>query len=145
MYRAGLWLPVQLFTWVPWQEMSRYSVVKFSSSKQFLNVVISCYCTASAGKSNMFKDRRAFNSASSRRCYSSNNNNNNNNNNTYSTVLFLYLSVTETSYCYTSPCKNGGTCTETDTGFECICPSKWNCIDCSCSGKSGHSLQQSQV
>ena len=63
----------------------------------------------------------------------------------FSTALFFHRSIIETSYCYTTPCKNGGTCTETDTGFECICPSQWNCIDCSCSGKSRHSPQQSRV
>lgn len=51
-------------------------------------------------------------------------------------ISVLFYCVTEKSYCYTAPCKNGGTCTETDTGFECICSSQWNCIDCSCSGKS---------
>ena len=102
-------------------------------------IIFYCY-TAPAGNSNTFKDQRAFNcffffyreKRTSKRYY-------------FRTVLFLYRSVTETSYCYTTPCKNGGTCTETDTGFECICPSQWNCIDCSCNGKSRHSPQQSRI
>ena len=47
-------------------------------------------------------------------------------------VIFFFPEI---SYCYKTPCRNGGTCTETDTGFECVCPSQWNCIDCSCSGR----------
>lgn len=39
------------------------------------------------------------------------------------------------NYCYHNPCRNGGTCMEIDTGFECICTTAWGCKDCSCTGK----------
>ena len=35
--------------------------------------------------------------------------------------LSIFFVFTEENKCHPSPCKNGGTCTETEEGFECSC------------------------
>ena len=37
------------------------------------------------------------------------------------TICFLIYLFLEEAMCKTNPCKNGGSCTELDSGFQCSC------------------------
>lgn len=34
------------------------------------------------------------------------------------------------NYCFSNPCQNGGTCTNSLNGYQCKCPSKWTGVNC---------------
>ena len=40
------------------------------------------------------------------------------------------ISLTEKNKCQPNPCRNGGTCTEMDDGFECSCPAEYKGPSC---------------
>ena len=45
-------------------------------------------------------------------------------------LYITYISVIEIPACESAPCLNGGSCTNTDTGFTCTCAEGWRGNTC---------------
>jgi len=44
--------------------------------------------------------------------------------------IYAFLFSVNSDFCSSNPCKHGGTCTNSGTGYSCTCPSGWSGTDC---------------